>query len=148
LRSINNLQERFHQSFFFYLLPSTRHYVSIGMYMPAFGLLLLPIIIKILTIWFSIFFKDNSHIKLDSANFKNDSLFMTIFVLIISNLTVAVIFGLFFNLAPSFSIHLGSKHFNLTPKDSLFNFFYALSSNCFLLPFLYKKFVYVFFFRI
>ncbi|GFR89960.1 glycosylphosphatidylinositol anchor attachment 1 protein [Elysia marginata] len=35
-RSLNNLLERFHQSFFFYLLPSTNRYVSIGMYMPAF----------------------------------------------------------------------------------------------------------------
>ena len=38
-RSLNNLLERFHQSFFFYLLPSTSRYVSIGMYMPGFGLL-------------------------------------------------------------------------------------------------------------
>jgi len=29
-RSLNNLLERFHQSFFFYLLPSTDRYVSIG----------------------------------------------------------------------------------------------------------------------
>ena len=38
-RSLNNLLERFHQSFFFYLLPGTSRYVSIGMYMPAFGFL-------------------------------------------------------------------------------------------------------------
>jgi len=30
-RSLNNLLERFHQSFFFYILPSTSRYVSIGM---------------------------------------------------------------------------------------------------------------------
>lgn len=29
-RSLNNLLERFHQSFFFYLLPSTTRYISIG----------------------------------------------------------------------------------------------------------------------
>ncbi|KAK6983574.1 glycosylphosphatidylinositol anchor attachment 1 protein, partial [Biomphalaria glabrata] len=40
-RSLNNLLERFHQSFFFYLLPSTSRYVSIGMYMPFFGLMAL-----------------------------------------------------------------------------------------------------------
>lgn len=34
-RSLNNLLERFHQSFFFYLLTSTSRYVSIGMYMPG-----------------------------------------------------------------------------------------------------------------
>ncbi|KAK7483076.1 hypothetical protein BaRGS_00025739 [Batillaria attramentaria] len=38
-RSLNNLLERFHQSFFFYLLPSTDRYVSIGLYMPPFGLM-------------------------------------------------------------------------------------------------------------
>ena len=46
-RSLNNLLERFHQSFFFYLLPATDRYVSIGLYMPPFGLLALPIIIKV-----------------------------------------------------------------------------------------------------
>lgn len=30
IRSINNLLERFHQSYFFYLLPSTDTYISIG----------------------------------------------------------------------------------------------------------------------
>ena len=31
-RSLNNLLERFHQSFFFYLLPATNRYISIGKY--------------------------------------------------------------------------------------------------------------------
>ena len=30
VRSLNNLLERFHQSYFFYLLPSTDTYISIG----------------------------------------------------------------------------------------------------------------------
>ncbi|ODV81551.1 Gaa1-domain-containing protein [Suhomyces tanzawaensis NRRL Y-17324] len=34
-RSVNNLLEKFHQSFFFYLLLSTRNFVSIGTYLPA-----------------------------------------------------------------------------------------------------------------
>lgn len=34
-RSVNNLLEKFHQSFFFYLLMSPRHFVSIGTYLPA-----------------------------------------------------------------------------------------------------------------
>ena len=49
-RSLNNLLERFHQSFFFYLLCSgsrslpalsspLARYVSIGLYMPVLGLL-------------------------------------------------------------------------------------------------------------
>ncbi|KAK6185193.1 hypothetical protein SNE40_007481 [Patella caerulea] len=46
-RSLNNLLERFHQSFFFYILPSTRRYVSIGLYMPPFGVMIAASLIKI-----------------------------------------------------------------------------------------------------
>ena len=46
-RSLNNLLERFHQSFFFYLLPATNRYVSIGLYMPPFAVLALPVLFKI-----------------------------------------------------------------------------------------------------
>lgn len=51
-RSLNNLLERFHQSFFFYLLPSSSRYVSIGMYMPAFGFLGGALVITALGLWF------------------------------------------------------------------------------------------------
>jgi len=51
-RSLNNLLERFHQSFFFYLLPSTSRYVSIGMYMPGFGLLAGGMLIRALGLWY------------------------------------------------------------------------------------------------
>ena len=47
-RSLNNLLERFHQSFFFYLLPATLRYVSIGLYMQPFGLLAAPILVKVI----------------------------------------------------------------------------------------------------
>lgn len=35
-RSLNNLLERFHQSYFFYLLPSPNRFISIGMYISFF----------------------------------------------------------------------------------------------------------------
>lgn len=38
-RAVNNLLEKFHQSFFFYLLLSPTHFVSIGTYLPAAALL-------------------------------------------------------------------------------------------------------------
>ena len=50
-RSLNNLLERFHQSFFFYILPSVERYASIGVYMPPFGILALPVVIKALSLW-------------------------------------------------------------------------------------------------
>lgn len=49
-RSLNNLLEKFHQSYFFYLLPSTARFVSIGLYMPPFGLVAAGILIKALAL--------------------------------------------------------------------------------------------------
>ncbi|NXK01469.1 GPAA1 protein, partial [Corythaixoides concolor] len=45
-RKLNNLLERLHQSYFFYLLPSLSRFVSIGLYMPAFGFLILVLVLK------------------------------------------------------------------------------------------------------
>lgn len=50
-RSLNNLLERFHQSYFFYLLPATDRFISIGMYMPSLGLLCAGLIIKAFALW-------------------------------------------------------------------------------------------------
>lgn len=50
-RSLNNLLEEFHQSFFFYLLPESHRYVSIGLYMPPFGCLLLGPVIMAIVQW-------------------------------------------------------------------------------------------------
>ncbi|NWU46260.1 GPAA1 protein, partial [Dromas ardeola] len=54
LRGINSFRQykydmttRLHQSYFFYLLPSLSRFVSIGVYMPAFGFLILVLILKI-----------------------------------------------------------------------------------------------------
>ena len=49
--ALNNLLERFHQSFFLYLLPSTSAYVSIATYMPALGMLVAASAILILPTW-------------------------------------------------------------------------------------------------
>lgn len=56
-RKLNNLLERLHQSYFFYLLPSLSHFVSIGYYMPAFGLLTVILLLRVsFHIYFSIWF--------------------------------------------------------------------------------------------
>lgn len=51
VRSVNNLLERFHQSFFFYVLPSCERYVSIGLYMIPFGLLLVVPTLRGMALW-------------------------------------------------------------------------------------------------
>ena len=46
-RSVNNLLERLHHSEFFYYTASRMYFISIGLYMPPFGLLLAPVILEI-----------------------------------------------------------------------------------------------------
>ncbi|XP_043923348.1 glycosylphosphatidylinositol anchor attachment 1 protein [Protopterus annectens] len=53
-RKLNNLLERLHQSYFFYLLPSLSHFVSIGYYMPAFGFLVFILVLKALDLWITL----------------------------------------------------------------------------------------------
>ncbi|KAL5864331.1 hypothetical protein ACOSQ3_001845 [Xanthoceras sorbifolium] len=43
IRSVNNLLEKFHQSFFLYLLTSPGKFVSVGVYMIAFALIVAPL---------------------------------------------------------------------------------------------------------
>ncbi|ERN06924.1 hypothetical protein AMTR_s00005p00261230 [Amborella trichopoda] len=43
VRSVNNLLEKFHQSFFLYFLTSPSKFVSVGVYMIPFGLLVMPL---------------------------------------------------------------------------------------------------------
>ncbi|XP_066434822.1 glycosylphosphatidylinositol anchor attachment 1 protein [Eleutherodactylus coqui] len=50
-RKLNNLSERLHQSYFFYLLPSLSRFVSIGIYMPAIGFIILILILRALDLW-------------------------------------------------------------------------------------------------
>ncbi|XP_075877615.1 GPI-anchor transamidase component GPAA1 isoform X1 [Nelusetta ayraudi] len=50
-RKLNNLLERLHQSYFFYLMPSLSHFVSIGYYMPAFGLLAVILLLRAMELW-------------------------------------------------------------------------------------------------
>jgi len=44
---VNNLLERLHHAEFFYYTASQMHFISIGLYMPPFGLLLAPIVLEI-----------------------------------------------------------------------------------------------------
>lgn len=46
-RSLNNLLERFHQSFFFYILPGTERYISIGLYMIPFAITCSSCLVKV-----------------------------------------------------------------------------------------------------
>ncbi|KAF5274120.1 hypothetical protein FQR65_LT04518 [Abscondita terminalis] len=54
-RSLNNLLERFHQSYFFYLLPSSDRFVSIGLYMPSICLIAGALFLKAAGKWFKFY---------------------------------------------------------------------------------------------
>ena len=41
-------------------MPATERYVSIGAYMPPFGIMALPIVIKALAMWITYSFSENS----------------------------------------------------------------------------------------
>ncbi|KAI8643787.1 Gaa1-like protein [Parasitella parasitica] len=51
-RSLNNLLEHFHQSFFFYLLPQPARYVSISQYMPPVILFACALVFQSLTLYY------------------------------------------------------------------------------------------------
>ncbi|XP_050433672.1 glycosylphosphatidylinositol anchor attachment 1 protein [Adelges cooleyi] len=70
-RSLNNLLERFHQSFFFYLLPSTDRYVSIGLYMPCLVLLVGALFLKAFSTWIQ-----HSSNQQSSDSSKDDTVFI------------------------------------------------------------------------
>ena len=46
-RSLNNLLERLHHSVFFYLTPSDSSFIAVSQYIPAFALLLTPLILEV-----------------------------------------------------------------------------------------------------
>lgn len=51
LRSLNNLLEHFHQSFFFYLLMASRRFVSIGTYLPSAMLIAVNFTFAAIGLW-------------------------------------------------------------------------------------------------
>ncbi|KAI9468357.1 Glycosyl phosphatidyl inositol protein transamidase complex subunit [Coemansia sp. RSA 989] len=51
MRSLNNLLERFHQSFFFYMLPANQRYLSIGDYVPAAALMIASLLVQAMHLW-------------------------------------------------------------------------------------------------
>ncbi|GMT28428.1 hypothetical protein PFISCL1PPCAC_19725, partial [Pristionchus fissidentatus] len=53
MRSLNNLHERFHQSYFLYILISPGTFSSIAFYLPLVGALIVPLAIFALREWFS-----------------------------------------------------------------------------------------------
>ncbi|XP_054724344.1 glycosylphosphatidylinositol anchor attachment 1 protein-like [Uloborus diversus] len=107
IRSLNNLLEKFHQSFFFYLLPSTRNYISIGVYMPPFALIAIPVLIKALYLYISL---QSSDPKLEFQNLVSNINYWSAYDIILH-----VFFGTFLYCVPMYLdyikdlIHFGTE---------------------------------------
>ncbi|CAO1411146.1 unnamed protein product [Diamesa tonsa] len=67
-RSLNNLLERFHQSFFFYVIVSSDRFVSIGDYMPSIGLMAGSLLIKSFLLWLIANTKEESDEESESTD--------------------------------------------------------------------------------
>uniref|UniRef100_H2TSH1 GPI-anchor transamidase component GPAA1 n=1 Tax=Takifugu rubripes TaxID=31033 RepID=H2TSH1_TAKRU len=100
-RKLNNLLERLHQSYFFYLLPSLSHFVSIGYYMPAFGLLT---VILLLRVSFRIF-----HLEVSSPG-----VLSVLTPLVISHLTGAALYAL-----PTRFQEIAVEHFPVSETEAV-----------------------------
>ncbi|KFY33420.1 hypothetical protein V494_07634 [Pseudogymnoascus sp. VKM F-4513 (FW-928)] len=70
-RSLNNLLEHLHQSFFFYLLMHSRRFVSIGTYLPSAMLVAVNFTIMAISLWVQSGRKDKKSLeKVDAAKSK------------------------------------------------------------------------------
>ncbi|VDO03755.1 unnamed protein product [Rodentolepis nana] len=61
LRCLNNLQERMHQSFYYYLLPDIWHYISIGVYTPFFCIALAGILVQVFRVYIELTVPEAHH---------------------------------------------------------------------------------------
>lgn len=64
IRSLNNMMEKFNRSFYFYLLASTRRFISISSYMIVFALLAAPLAFRSLHYYFQISLREHSKFSL------------------------------------------------------------------------------------
>ncbi|XP_059470243.1 glycosylphosphatidylinositol anchor attachment 1 protein [Neocloeon triangulifer] len=130
-RSLNNLLERFHQSFFFYLLPSNNRYISIGLYMPCICLLAGSLLIRAFAMWLKL----NESIQDESSGIATD------WPAVVQNIGVSWIaihlLGFVLVSGTETFSRLGLE-FGLMTVDSISFAYFAFSALSLLLPFLLR----------
>lgn len=128
-RSVNNLLERFHQSFFFYLLVASDRFVSIGDYMPGLGLMVAALLIKAFITWLGI--SSNSTIVIDDSDSKESNASSTAnddnlnFISVAKFLIAAHIFGVIAAYLP-FAAPLDTVFHEYGVKTEVYLFFILL----------------------
>ncbi|XP_012253852.2 glycosylphosphatidylinositol anchor attachment 1 protein [Athalia rosae] len=137
VRSLNNLLERFHQSFFFYLLPSTDKYISIGLYMPPLASIIAGLFIKAFSVWLKL--QENPETKDDDGDqiqqVKTEELELTS---IAWEVLWTHIVGVATLSAPRLFTYIGVR-FQLPTEDSVFLGMTCLTTLIFLATLCFKR---------
>ncbi|KAK2586771.1 hypothetical protein KPH14_011798 [Odynerus spinipes] len=120
VRSLNNLLERFHQSYFFYLLPSTDRYISISLYMRPLVLIVASLFIKAFSIWQKLQSPvlqngDKKNVQIQNVKVKRFDIGN-----IASEILWAHIFGVCLLLSPQMFTSVGRQIWNLRTEDSIY----------------------------
>jgi len=84
-RSFNNLQEHFHQSFFMYLLPASDRYISIALYMPVLGGILLGPLLQAVSLWMQTIGMDIETDATDRKMLSAETIWHTLVLLLMSH---------------------------------------------------------------
>jgi len=134
-RSLNNLLERFHQSFFFYVLCSGSRYISIGMYMPMFGLLAIGFLISALGIWFNLLAKLNDKKGVEITEVPVPHIVPDSFTKLLPIFFIVHFLGLVSYHLPSIATRFGEM-FTIGPEDSVPICLGSFSLILLMLPFL------------
>ncbi|XP_029441995.1 glycosylphosphatidylinositol anchor attachment 1 protein [Rhinatrema bivittatum] len=115
-RKLNNLLERLHQSYFFYLLPSLSRFVSIGMYMPAFGCLILILVLKSLDLWMKLSKSESTQEDgvLDEEQELKPGILSLVAPVLICHAT-----GLSLYYLPVLGQHLATEHFPVSESEAV-----------------------------
>ncbi|XP_029052423.1 glycosylphosphatidylinositol anchor attachment 1 protein [Osmia bicornis bicornis] len=137
VRSLNNLLERFHQSYFFYLLPSTDTYISIGLYIRSLVLIIAAVFIKAFAMWQKLqIFTSKENKESTVKQLKIDGFDIGA---ITSEILWAHICGVVIATSPSAVTYFGRKLWNLRTEDSIYFSFMAITILTLIWPFYSKR---------
>uniref|UniRef100_A0AAR2LFB6 GPI-anchor transamidase component GPAA1 n=1 Tax=Pygocentrus nattereri TaxID=42514 RepID=A0AAR2LFB6_PYGNA len=117
-RKLNNLLERLHQSYFFYLMPSLTHFVSIGYYMPAFGLLATILLLRALDLWVQLGtpaqVTEDGAGEVEPVSINNQGVLSVLTPVVISHLTGVALYTL-----PVLSQETAVEHFPVSETEAV-----------------------------
>ncbi|XP_063983235.1 glycosylphosphatidylinositol anchor attachment 1 protein [Diachasmimorpha longicaudata] len=133
VRSLNNLLERFHQSFFFYLLAATDRYISIGLYMPSLVAIIGPLFLKAFCMWLK--HQQSTRTTPKDSSSESDSFEIGY---IAAAFLWSHIFGVAVMNSPKLFTTLGSQYLQLETENSVY-FGFACTTVLTLLRFFFIK---------